>query len=125
SWLDVDGLDCVQLPYGVLDPQAADEVLGEARRRGIGIVVRGVLGGGVLGRHLRDEPTGLDPARDEQLRRLAELAGRLDVELGQLAVWFARTAAPVDVVLLGAGNPTQLADCLRWTDAAPPDEAVM
>lgn len=125
SWLTVDGLDCVQLPYGVFDAQAASATIPEARRRGIGIIVRAALGGGLLGRYLRGEPTGLAPSRAAQLRRLDELAQRLGVELGQLAVWFARTSVPVDTVLLGAADPGQLAACVRWSTTPVPDPTVI
>ena len=124
SWLDVEGLDCVQLPFGVLD-EAAAAVLPEARRRGIGTIARGALGGGILGLHLRHQPTGLDPARQERLDRIDELGARCDVELGQLAVWFAVAAAPVDAVLLGASSPAQLADCVRWACTPPPGTGIL
>lgn len=119
AWLAVDGLASVQLPFGVLDPQAAAIVLPEARRRGVAVIARGVLGGGLLGAHATGGAAALDVARLDRVRRLEALARDHGADLLQLAVWYAAGADGVDAYLLGASSPAQLQAALRMAAGAP------
>lgn len=124
AWLAVDGLATVQLPFGVLDPQATTIVMPEARRRGVAVIARGVLGGGLLGAHATGGTAHLDAPRLERVRQLDALARAQGVDVLQLAVWYAAGADWVDAYLLGASNTTQLHAALRMA-ASTPDGSVL
>ncbi|CAM9842250.1 unnamed protein product, partial [Phaeothamnion confervicola] len=117
SWVGVGGLATIQLPFGVLDPQAATGAIAVAHQRDVGIIARGVLGGGILARAVRGQPTGLDAVRHGHVERLQQLAAASGVDLLQLAMWYGRVRADPDVVLIGMSNEDQVAGTIRRFDA--------
>jgi aryl-alcohol dehydrogenase-like predicted oxidoreductase len=120
SWVGVHGLAAIQLPFGVLDPQAATGAIAVAHQRNVGVIARGVLGGGILARAERGEPTGLDAVRAAHVERLQRRAAASGVDLLQLAMWFGRHRAEPDVVLIGMSTEEQVIDTIRRFDAALP-----
>jgi aryl-alcohol dehydrogenase-like predicted oxidoreductase len=120
SWVDVAGVGAVQLAVGVLDPQAVATVIPRARAQRVGVIARGVLGGGVLAGWMRGEPTGLDPARVERVRLLAELGARCGTDVMQVAFWYARLQVGADAVLVGISSSEQLTAITRMLAHEPP-----
>lgn len=86
EWLDVPRVDVVQVPFGLLDPQASEEVFPLAVEHGREVWVRGVLGGGVLSASLRGDPSARHHPKRQLIAALTELADRAGVSLLQLAV---------------------------------------
>jgi aryl-alcohol dehydrogenase-like predicted oxidoreductase len=121
SWIEVEGVSAVQLAVGVLDPQAVDGVIPRARALGIGIMARGVLGGGLLARRERGQPTGLDPHRSARLDRIDECASRYGADLMQAAIWYGRHRVGADTVVLGISSTEQLAGVMRMVTRDPPE----
>jgi aryl-alcohol dehydrogenase-like predicted oxidoreductase len=110
AWIEEPGIDVLQVPFGVLGPEAAATTFPRARAAGRDVWVRGVLGAGLLGLADRD-PAALagDPnaARLERLRQIADDAG-LDVY--QLAFGFVRAHADdIAAVLVGSTSVEHLA----------------
>lgn len=103
-WADVPGLDALQLPFGVLDPEAADDVFPAARARSVEIWARGVLGGGLLAAFDRDDPTMAGEPKRHQIAALRDLAAESGLDPYQLAVGFVRAHRDVSTVLLGIGS---------------------
>jgi aryl-alcohol dehydrogenase-like predicted oxidoreductase len=124
SWIAVSGLAAVQVAFGVLDPQAAD-LIRRARLDGLGVIVRGVLGGGLLARFGRGQQTGLDPQREQRLQRLAALAKRSGTDIMQLAVWYGMHAVESDSMLLGMSNTEQLMTGVRMASSPRPPSALL
>lgn len=120
AWIADDRIGCVQLPCGVLDPEPVDTLIPDARTRGMGVIARGVLGGGLLARFVRGEDTGLDERRLDWVRRLAVLAAEADADLMQLAVWYATGTIGADAILIGMTSTAQLQDAVRMVQAPPP-----
>ena len=120
SWMRVPGVAALQIPFGVLDPAAADELIPRIRAAGIGVIVRGILGGGVIARFERGQDLGIERPRVLRLERLRTLATRTSVELAQIAVWYARFSVDVDVALLGMTSRAQRRDGIRYFSAAEP-----
>jgi aryl-alcohol dehydrogenase-like predicted oxidoreductase len=124
DWVGVSGVGMVQVPFGVLDPEAAATTLPLARRHGIEVWVRGVLGGGLLGLAERD-PTAVV---DHPKRPLVEAIGRLATESGldryRLAMGFVHAhAADISTVLVGTSSPEHLRRNVEALAAPPlPDE---
>ncbi len=125
SWVGVTGLAAIQLPFGVLDPEAAADVLPTARANGVGTIVRGVLGGGVIARFVRGENPGVEPDRVDRLERLRRYSDTLGVELVQLAIWFGAQTAGVDSMLLGMSNSAQLDTGVQLADTPLPSPEVL
>lgn len=120
AWIDDGRVGTVQLPCGVLDPQAAASLVPAARAIDMGVLVRGVLGGGVLARYVRGEDTGLDPARLARLDRLAAVSAEAQVDVLQTALWYGRHGVGADAVLIGMSSVSQVHDAVRmWTAPAP------
>lgn len=124
AWVDVPGLASIQLPFGVLDPQAAAVILPRAEELGVGVLLRGVLGGGVLARFVRGEATGLDPHRQRRVERLAALGRDHGVDVLQLGLWYGLHAVPAAAILLGMTSPAQLAANVSMLRAQPDDGVI-
>jgi aryl-alcohol dehydrogenase-like predicted oxidoreductase len=101
-------LGAVQLPFGLLDPEAGESLIASNHGAGRHVTVRGVLGAGLLaGPPAPGEPKA---ARIHQVRTLA---GELGVSPLQVALWF--TQRPdVDVVLVGMASRRHIDDIVRW-----------
>ena len=92
----------MQLPYGVLDPQAADEVIPAAQSAGMAVIARGVLGAGLLDERLSpDRAAASEPRSGRSSRSCAAAPTRLGVSAVQLAIWYVRANSGVDTILVG------------------------
>jgi aryl-alcohol dehydrogenase-like predicted oxidoreductase len=125
DWLSVPGLAVVQLPFGVLDPEAADDVFAPAARGGVDVWARGVLGGGLIGRAQRDPSAVADDPKAPVLVALREVAARTGRAIDDLAVAFVRSFAAVSTVLFGISTSDHLhRDIALMRAQAPDDELV-
>ena len=120
SWVGVDGISVVQVPFGVLDPQAAATTLPDARRHGIEVWVRGVLGGGMLSLAERDPGAIAGHPKRLQIEAIGRLAAESGLDRYQLAIGFVQAhARDLSTVLVGSTSVEHLrrnAEAL----AAPP-----
>jgi aryl-alcohol dehydrogenase-like predicted oxidoreductase len=110
--------DVVQVPFGPLDPGAAEALLPQARRGGVEVWARGVFGGGLLAA-ARSGATlhATDRARVDALRSVAR---EVDLDLFGLAVGFVRSFPEVDVMMLGMSTPPHLERNLELVRSVPP-----
>lgn len=125
AWVDVPDLTSIQLGFGVLDPEAAVDLIPRARRAGVGIIARGVLGGGLLAQFIRGRPTNLDAVRFKHLSRLVELATTHGTDVMQLAVWYGLHRAHIDAMLLGISSSAQLEADLRMVKQPLPSVTLL
>lgn len=120
EWVRVAGLHQMQVPFGVLDPQAATTTLPLARERGVEVWARGVLGGGLLALAERDPNAIADHPKRELVGALRRLADESGVDAYRLAMGFVRAHADdLSVVLVGTTSPEHLRGNLEAL-AAPP-----
>ena len=123
AWLAVAGVEVVQLPFGILDPEAAGGTLALAADRGVEVWARGVLGGGLLAAAVGDStPIHHHPKRPLILR-LQEVAARHDIGLDRLAVGFARPY--VSTMVVGVTTTSHLHRDLDLVAAGPLDPAIL
>ena len=120
AWIDDGQVGSVQLPCGVLDPQAVTTLIPTARSSGMGVLARGVLGGGVLARFVRGQDTGLDTERQTRLDRLAAVGADAGSDPMQIAMWYGRLAVAADAVLIGMSSVAQVHEAMRMWTAPPP-----
>ncbi len=108
DWLSVDLLSVVQVPFGLLDPQAADQIFGSAAGLGVEVWARGVYGGGLFAAAERGRsPSGFD-SKAALVRELERLAERHHVTVFQLALDYVRSFGAVSAILLGINSEAHL-----------------
>lgn len=108
-------LGAVQLPFGLLDPEAGESLIATNHAAGRHVTVRGVLGAGLLGR-----PPAPGEPKAQRIDQIRAQAAELGVSPLQVALWFAQRP-DVDVVLVGMASRRHLDDVARWfATAAPP-----
>ena len=122
QWIGVRGAAVVQLPFGVLDPEAADIALPDAARRSTEVWARGVLGGGLLAAAVRDPAAVADDPKGPLIERLRVLAASADIDLFRLATGYVRAFDEVSTMLVGIGSSSHLHRNIELL-AAPPLDA--
>lgn len=125
AWLDAPGLRVIQLPLGILDPDAADWLVPEAESRGIRLVVRGIYGAGLLSpRRTSDELRRATP-KWPVIAEVHALAARQGTTALQLAAWYVRWKAPAAQWIVGINNTAQLHSGITNFTAAAPGSPVL
>ena len=123
QWLACAAVRSVQVPYGLLGTDAGADVIPAAHASGRTVVVRGVLGAGLL---VHPELAVGDnaPKRPliDALRSTAVTAG---ISITDLAVGFVASRPDVDVVLVGSTSRAHLAELVSAHDAPGLDRQVL
>lgn len=120
EWLATGALSSIQVPFGLLDPEAGDDVIPRAAALGIPVVARGVFAGGFVTRPSSGETERLRPGQPERLAALAGLASAAGVNVVQLAAWFVVARPGVSTVLVGTSSLQHLMDGVRYVRTPPP-----
>jgi aryl-alcohol dehydrogenase-like predicted oxidoreductase len=126
DWLSsVDSLGVLQVPFGLLDPAAAEGLFGLAADHSASIWARGVFGGGMFATspHFPAKPVS-DP-KSELVDQLQTLASQRGVSLFQLSLDYVRSFGVVSTVLVGINSPEHLAQNLAMWAAPRIDTAVL
>ena len=125
GWMTVPGVSVVQLPFGILDQEAASEALPLARANDREVWARGVFGGGLLAAADRDSLSRQDPKwrQIQELRRVAAAAG---LDQYQLAFGFVRSRAEfVSTVLVGSTSVAHVRRNVALLEEPPLDDQVL
>jgi aryl-alcohol dehydrogenase-like predicted oxidoreductase len=125
NWIETGMLSGIQVPFGVLDPQAGDDVIPRAAMRGIPVIVRGVLAGGFVARSPGGDVGRLRPGQSEQLAALRDLAAWTGVSPIQLALWFAAVQPGVSTVLVGLSSSAHLSEVVDHFQTPPPEHVLL
>jgi aryl-alcohol dehydrogenase-like predicted oxidoreductase len=125
AWLPVDGVDVLQLPFGVLDPEARDGVLPTAVQRSVEVWARGVLGGGVLKAAAEGHAAVRQDPNWPRIERIAELSRRTGIDVMALALGFVRAHAGVSTALTGISTRDHLLRNLELMAAPPLDDELL
>jgi aryl-alcohol dehydrogenase-like predicted oxidoreductase len=119
AWLAVDEVGVVQVPFGLLDPEAADDVFPAATGRGVEVWARGVLGGGLLGEAMSGSPAIRSDPKWPLIERLQALATEHGIGLDRLAVGYAQSFPQLGTMLLGISSTGHLRRALDLAAAGP------
>jgi aryl-alcohol dehydrogenase-like predicted oxidoreductase len=125
AWAPVDGVGVVQVPFGVLDPEAADDVFPLAERHDVEIWARGVLGGGLLAAAIGRPAAMAGHPKQPLVARLQDVASRHGIGLDELAIGFARSFPRISTVLLGISTTDHLRRNLDLVTADPLDSSIV
>jgi aryl-alcohol dehydrogenase-like predicted oxidoreductase len=125
SWIVVPGVSVLQVPFGILDPEAASTTLPLAREHGREVWARGVFGGGLLALAERDPGALAGDPKWEPIQALRRTAADAGLDSFQLAMGFLRAHADVSTVLIGSTSVEHLERNARLFDEPPPDEQLL
>jgi aryl-alcohol dehydrogenase-like predicted oxidoreductase len=115
----MEGIASLQIPFGLMDPEALDGVFDKVSEHRYGIITRGCFGGGALKQSLTEaDLRAIEPKWERvlQIRRLAEQMQRSPLEA---ALQFSLCIARISVTILGMRTPQHLAANLQYYAAKP------
>ena len=125
QWIQVPGVEVIQLPIGILDPDAAATIIPQAEAKGIRIIARGIYGAGLLSpRRLPDE-LRVTTEKWPVIADVHAVAAELGVSAVQLAAWYVRENAPHAQWIVGINTATQLLDTVATFTSPMPGTEVM
>ena len=113
DWLAVDGLTHLQIPFGVLDPQAGRELIGAAYLRGVAVIARGIFAAGLLADIAPEAERRLDPLQRQHRQAVREIAASVGVHPLALAAWYVRRTEGVNAMLIGVSSMAHFNDNLK------------
>lgn len=120
-WIGRTPMSVFQIPFGLLDPEAASTVLGAIAGAGAITVARGVFGAGLLGDHT--PATGDNAAKTEQIAALRSLAASRSRSMADVALMYVRAHPEIDVIVTGARTADHVA-ALQQALRLPLDETL-
>ena len=107
--------------YNVLFREAADEVLPEAKARGMGVIAGSIYGQGFLGRRfddaVRQRPLWMSASRQQQLLALYDLLDQSGLSLPELCMRFALQQSSLDTILIGCKTVQHLEASVQFYEA--------
>lgn len=116
-----DGIDCLQLGFGLLDLEPLDGVLDDAAARGIGVIARGCYGGGLLKESLGEAELRAETPKAEHILALRSLCRARGRSVLEAALQFSLATPGVATTLLGMRTREHVAENLRLHAAAALD----
>lgn len=118
AWVHHPALASIQLPFGVLDPEAADAVIPAASENCVDVVARGVFASGLL----LTGASGPSVSSEQARRRdgVVAVAHGLGVSVLQVATWYVAATPGVRTMLIGTVSERHLREALSFLRADPP-----
>ena len=119
DWLQLENLSRLQVPFGILDPEARETVFPAAERAGVQLIVRGVFGSGLF--NANPSPDGANPndAKLQLVQSLRLLANSAGTTPHQLAVWWVLAQQAVTTMLIGINSIDHLRSMVRYVTTPP------
>lgn len=125
EWLAVDGLTHIQIPFGILDPQAGRTLIDAAHNRGVAVIARGIFAAGLLADISPEAELQLDPVQRQHRLAVREIAMSAGLHPLGLAAWYVRRTAGVNTVLIGVSSIVHLDDNLKHLDTTAVSDEVL
>jgi aryl-alcohol dehydrogenase-like predicted oxidoreductase len=126
AWKGVEGVSVIQLPFGVLDPEAAAEFGVRQAATDQNHWARGVFGGGLLSMSARDPDALAGRPEERRVRAIASLADRAGLDLHDFALRFVRSHSDwISTVLVGSSSLDHLRRNAEALAEPPLDPALL
>lgn len=116
--------DTLQIPCNILDRRYLERVIPEARRRGVGVIVRSALLKGALTEKSRFMPERLQPLV-AHIDRLVEIQSATRYSLPELALRFVLSFEDISTVIVGADRITYLDEAVSASDGRNLSEDIL
>jgi aryl-alcohol dehydrogenase-like predicted oxidoreductase len=120
DWANNSALAGMELPYGILDPDAATAVIPAAAVNSLPVIARGAFASGLLTRTSGNDRMVLRCGQHERRLAVHAMAADLSVPVLQLAVWFVVTTPGVSTILVGTTSDEHLKQAAHFLDMEPP-----
>ena len=117
--LGMEGIASLQVPFGLMDPEALDSVFDKLSERQYGIVSRGCFGGGALKQSLTEADLRAVEPKWERVLQIRRLAGLMQRSPLEAALQFSLSIKRISVTILGMRIPQHLAANLQYYAAKP------
>jgi aryl-alcohol dehydrogenase-like predicted oxidoreductase len=115
----IDRIASLQIPFGLMDPEALDGIFDKAFERGWGIIARGCFGGGALKQSATEADLRATEPKWERVLEIKRLAGQMQRSPLEVALQFALSVERISVTILGMRTPQHLAENLQYYGAKP------
>jgi aryl-alcohol dehydrogenase-like predicted oxidoreductase len=117
--LGMEGIASLQVPFGLMDLEALDDVFAKLSDRQYGIISRGCFGGGALKQSLTEADLRAVEPKWERVLQIRRLAGVMQRTPLEAALQFSLSIKRISVTILGMRIPQHLAANLQYYAAKP------
>jgi aryl-alcohol dehydrogenase-like predicted oxidoreductase len=117
--LGMEGIASLQMPFGLMDPEALDGMFDKVSERQIGIIARGCFGGGMLKQSLSEADLRAIEPKWERVLQIRRLVGQMQRSPLEAALQFSLCIERISVTILGMRTPQHLAANLQYYAAKP------
>jgi aryl-alcohol dehydrogenase-like predicted oxidoreductase len=117
--LSMEGIASLQMPFGLMDPEALEGVFEKLAERQYGIITRGCFGGGALKQSLTEADLRAAEPKWERVLQIRRLAERMQRSPLEAALQFSLCIERISVTILGMRTPQHLAANLQYYAAKP------
>jgi len=125
AWLSSGRVTRMQLPFGILDPEARASVFPVAERCGVELILRGIFGSGLFNAESAGDGTGPNDAKIRFVMQLRTLAESHGVTVHQLAVWWILAQPEARTVLVGINSLDHLMSTVRYFETPLADASLV
>jgi aryl-alcohol dehydrogenase-like predicted oxidoreductase len=120
--LGMEGIVSLQMPFGLMDPEALDTVFDRVSERQIGIIARGCFGGGAMKPSLTEADLRAVEPKWQRVLQIRRLAGQMHRSPLEAALQFSLCIERISVTILGMRTPQHLEANLHYYAAKPLSE---
>jgi aryl-alcohol dehydrogenase-like predicted oxidoreductase len=117
--LGMEGIASLQMPFGLMDPEALDGVFEKVSERQYGIIARGCFGGGQLKPSLTEADLHAIEPKWERILQIRSVAKQIQRSPLEAALQFSLCIRHISVTILGMRTPQHLAANLQYYAAKP------
>ena len=125
DWLESGTLSGIQIPFGVLDPEAGVTVIPQARAQNVPVIGRGIFAGGFLAGSAAVDQAVMRPGQTEALAAMRRLAAELGIDPLQVAAQFVTATPGVAIALVGTSSARHLEQSVRYVEDRPSEEVLV
>jgi aryl-alcohol dehydrogenase-like predicted oxidoreductase len=115
----MEGIASLQIPFGLMDPEALDGMFDKVSERQFGVITRGCFGGGMLKQSLSEADLRATEPKWERVLQIRRLAAQMQRSSLEAALQFSLCIERISITILGMRTPQHLAANLLHYNAKP------